>query len=63
MLNEGLQSAFRACVVLAGIGMALALLLLVRPRGPAREQLELEPSPALAADLKDTDQQKGERHE
>ena len=32
VLNEGFQSAFLACVVLAGIGMALALLLLGRPR-------------------------------
>jgi EmrB/QacA subfamily drug resistance transporter len=33
VLNEGFQSAFWACVVLAGIGVALALLLLGRPRG------------------------------
>jgi MFS family permease len=50
VLNEGFQSAFWACVVLAGIGAALALLLL----GPARvakpEAPELEPSPAPAAD-------------
>ena len=32
MLNEGFQSAFLAVVVLAGIGMALALLLPGRPR-------------------------------
>ena len=32
VLNEGFQSAFLAVVVLAGIGMALALLLLGRPR-------------------------------
>jgi EmrB/QacA subfamily drug resistance transporter len=31
VLNEGFQSAFLACVVLAGIGLALALLLLGRP--------------------------------
>jgi predicted MFS family arabinose efflux permease len=31
-LTEGFQSAFAACVVLAGIGLALALLLLGRPR-------------------------------
>ena len=31
-LTEGFQSAFVACVVLAGIGVALALLLLGRPR-------------------------------
>jgi EmrB/QacA subfamily drug resistance transporter len=35
VLNEGFQSAFWACVVLAGIGLALALLLLGRPRGAA----------------------------
>ncbi len=32
VLTEGYQSAFVACVVLAGIGLALALLLLGRPR-------------------------------
>jgi MFS family permease len=36
-LNEGFQSAFLACVVLAGIGVALALLLLGRPRKAAHE--------------------------
>jgi EmrB/QacA subfamily drug resistance transporter len=46
-LNEGLQSAFLACVVLAGIGVALALLLLGRPRRP---QEHLEPAPAPAGD-------------
>jgi EmrB/QacA subfamily drug resistance transporter len=45
VLNEGLQSAFLACVVLAGIGAALALLLLGRPRRP-QEQLEPAPGPA-----------------
>ena len=42
-LNEGFQSAFLACVVLAGIGIALALLILGRPRKspPGR----LEPAP------------------
>jgi EmrB/QacA subfamily drug resistance transporter len=48
VLNEGFQSAFLACVVLAGIGVALALLLLGRPRQAAREQLE--PAPAAAGD-------------
>ena len=43
VLNEGYQSAFLALVVLAGIGIALALLLLGRPRKAAK-QLE----PALA---------------
>jgi hypothetical protein len=37
-----------ACVVLAGIGVALALVLLGRPRRAPREQLE--PAPAVAAD-------------
>jgi hypothetical protein len=32
VLNEGFQSAFLACVVLAAIGLALAVLLLGRPR-------------------------------
>jgi MFS family permease len=45
-LTEGFQSAFLACVVLAGIGVALALLLLGRPRQAAREQLEPAPAPA-----------------
>ena len=40
VLNEGLRSAFLALVVLAGIGMALALLLLGPPRQAAQEQLE-----------------------
>jgi predicted MFS family arabinose efflux permease len=40
VLNEGFQSAFQACVVLAGIGMVLALLLLGRPREAPEEQLE-----------------------
>jgi EmrB/QacA subfamily drug resistance transporter len=39
VLTEGFQSAFVACVVLAGIGVALALPLLGRPR-QAREPLE-----------------------
>jgi EmrB/QacA subfamily drug resistance transporter len=49
-LTEGYQSAFAACVVLAGIGVALALLLPVRPRKAAHQQLEPEPSPAPAGD-------------
>jgi MFS family permease len=40
VLNEGFQSAFLACVVLAGIGLALALLLPGRPRKARQEQLE-----------------------
>jgi EmrB/QacA subfamily drug resistance transporter len=45
VLNEGFQSAFVACVVLAGIGMALALLLLGRPRKAPQERLEAVPGP------------------
>ena len=44
VLNEGFQSAFVACGVLAGIGMVLALLLLGRPqRAP-----QAHPEPAAA---------------
>jgi MFS family permease len=39
-LTEGFQSAFLACVVLAGIGVALALALLGRPRRGRHERLE-----------------------
>jgi EmrB/QacA subfamily drug resistance transporter len=45
VLTEGFQSAFVTCVVLAGIGVALALPLLGRPR-QAREPLESAPAPA-----------------
>jgi EmrB/QacA subfamily drug resistance transporter len=46
VLNEGFQSAFAACVVLAGIGVGLALLLLGRPRkAPEEERLEAIPVP------------------
>jgi EmrB/QacA subfamily drug resistance transporter len=44
-LNEGFQSAFWACVALAGIGLVLALLLLGRPRKTPQEQLEPVPVP------------------
>jgi hypothetical protein len=44
VLTKGFQSAF--CVVLAGIGMELALLLLGRPRKAPRERLEPLPGPA-----------------
>jgi EmrB/QacA subfamily drug resistance transporter len=44
VLNEGYQSAFLALVVLAGIGMALALLLLDRLR-KAPERIEAVPLP------------------
>jgi EmrB/QacA subfamily drug resistance transporter len=47
VLNEGFQSAFLALVVLAGIGLALALLLPGRPRTESRERLE--PVPATGA--------------
>ena len=40
VLTEGFQSAFLALVVLAGIGMALALLLPGRPRNAPHEPLE-----------------------
>jgi hypothetical protein len=43
VLNEGFQSAFLALVVLAGIGMALALLLLGRPRQAPQKQVEAIP--------------------
>jgi EmrB/QacA subfamily drug resistance transporter len=48
VLTEGFQSAFLACVVLAGIGVALALALLGRPHEAPQEKLEeqLEPAPA-----------------
>jgi EmrB/QacA subfamily drug resistance transporter len=45
VLNEGFQSAFLVCVVLAGIGVALALLLLGRPRRAPQERLEPVPVP------------------
>jgi EmrB/QacA subfamily drug resistance transporter len=44
VLNEGFQSAFLACVVLAAIGVALALTLLGRARKAPHERLE--PLPA-----------------
>jgi hypothetical protein len=47
VLNEGFQSAFLALVVLAGIGLALALLLPGRPRTESQERLE--PVPATGA--------------
>jgi EmrB/QacA subfamily drug resistance transporter len=45
VLNEGFQSAFLACVVLAGIGTTLALLLLGRPWKAPQERLEAVPVP------------------
>jgi hypothetical protein len=47
VLTEGYQSAFAACAVLAGIGLALALLLPGRPRTAAHELPE--PVPATRA--------------
>jgi EmrB/QacA subfamily drug resistance transporter len=44
VLNEGFQSAFLALVVLAGIGLALALLLLGPPKAP-QERREAVPVP------------------
>ena len=49
-LTEGFQSAFLAVAILAGIGVALALLLLGRPRRLPQEQPEFEPSPVPAGD-------------
>jgi MFS family permease len=45
VLNEGFQSAFLACLVLAGIGLALALLLPGRPRKAPQERPEAVPVP------------------
>jgi EmrB/QacA subfamily drug resistance transporter len=45
-LTEGFQSAFVACVVLAGIGLTLALVLLGKPRRAARARIEPVPAPA-----------------
>jgi len=49
-LTEGFQSAFLAVAILAGLGVALSLLLLGRPRGIPQEQVELEPSAARAGE-------------
>src|SRR5262249_12930973 len=49
-LTEGFQSAFLAIAVLAGLGVALALLLLGPPRGIRQKQVDLEPSTARAGD-------------
>lgn len=45
VLTEGFESAFLACVVLAGIGVALALLLLGRPRKAPQERRGAVPVP------------------
>jgi hypothetical protein len=49
VLTEGYQSAFVACAVLAGIGLALALLLPGRPRQTAHDR----PEPVLVASARD----------
>ncbi len=49
VLTEGYQSAFVACAVLAGIGLALALLL----PGPPRKVAHELPEPALATSARD----------
>ena len=50
VLTEGFQSAFLALVVLAGIGMALALLLLGRPRKAPQERLEASRFPSTTSE-------------
>jgi EmrB/QacA subfamily drug resistance transporter len=49
VLTEGYQSAFVACAVLAGIGLALALLLPGRPRKAVHDR----PEPVLAVSARD----------
>jgi EmrB/QacA subfamily drug resistance transporter len=49
-LTEGYQSAFLATTILAGLGVALALLLLGRRRSAPQEAVELEPSAAPVTD-------------
>src|SRR5262249_44866973 len=49
-LTEGFQSAFLAVAILAGIGVALALLLLGRPRAVPQAPLAVPPSPLPAGD-------------
>jgi hypothetical protein len=48
-LTEGYQSAFLACAVLAGIGLAPGFLLPGRPRKPAHELPEPDPAADAAA--------------
>jgi MFS family permease len=45
VLTEGFQSALVTCVVLAGVGVVLALLLLGRRRETMSERLEPAPAP------------------
>jgi len=49
VLTEGYQSAFVACAALAGIGLALALLLPGRPQKATHDR----PEPVLAASARD----------
>jgi EmrB/QacA subfamily drug resistance transporter len=49
VLDEGYRAAFLALVVLAGIGMALALALLGRPRTAPQEHLEHAPATSAGA--------------
>ena len=49
-LTEGFQSALLSVALLAGVGVVIANLLLVRPRDSAPKQVELESAPAPAAD-------------
>jgi len=54
VLTEGFQSAFVACAVLAGIGVALGLALLGRPRTAAPdEQADQQPEPVAAVSAAD----------
>jgi hypothetical protein len=46
VLTEGFQSAFLACAILAGIGVALALLLLGRLRKAPQERPQAVPVPS-----------------
>jgi hypothetical protein len=46
-LTEGFQSAFFSLAILGGIGAALALVLLGRPRRAEQERLEPAPAPDL----------------
>jgi MFS family permease len=48
VLTEGFQSAFLDCVALAGLGLALALLLPGRPRKAAHQLPEPVPAPGAA---------------
>ena len=60
VLAEGFQSAFAVCVVLAGIGVALAILLLGRPRIAPQERLEPVPETAARHEERRTSADRGE---